>query len=407
MKKLITLMLVQNIVIDGQIQVLPKDGLDLFNDMMRYLFDNCRTEFGTIGFWGTERIFLADDEVDFVLLNDNEVFERLPTRKIKFLVKIYKELNLSRPVINLSAALPTPEIETVFVFDKSGYRPVIANDEFEWYQRRFQNSKVYYCFEWDGQIGIIALNSFANVAPVFWKGVMKHIRTLILIIVSYSGHSVVTGGTFDSGIPSIISSNYVTETYTIDQIVTHNRGLATPLEKMFEFYGWLIPVATLIILLIVLVVIYPSSSVNDSKLSFAAFECLRLLIGNSIYTRMDTDKIRIFFSVIFFYFLAIQTTFSGQLAAFLTKPVYRKNVETLVDLEDPRYAKIYADESLYNYIELTPLYNNTLFGVNKCEEYIEDPSVACIDQQNYLTPLIATYNLHTPKKFVKLSYSTL
>ncbi|CAG5100469.1 Protein of unknown function [Cotesia congregata] len=523
MKKLIALMLVQSIVI-GQVQVPLEDGLDLFNNMMKYLFNNCRTEFGTIGFWGIDRIFLADDEIDFVLLNDSEVFERSPTRRIKFLVKIYEGFNLRRPIINLFSAVPTPEIETVFVFDKGGNRPRIAVGEFYWYQKLFRNSKVYYCFEWERQIGIITFNAFADVAQALWikvpqiypsinpdnssvewwnfgaiykketkfdyvgsqlckniffdrteklngytiraaakiynyfDPIFKKIDGLItkatdieqLTAVFSLRRGLFSKALVDSlnvsieithGMPIDITlnpfellmsgdieidltlttwmnndgefdmMNYVHLSYPFfffyEHIVTQNRGLATPLEKMFEFYGWLTPIATSIILLVVLVVIYLPKSVNSSKFSFAVFECLRLLIGNSIYTRMDTAKMRIFFSVIFLYFLIIQATFSGHLAAFLIKPVYRKNVETLEDLEDPRYTKIYAGIRNADYINGTPLYKKTSFGKNECKKYIVDPSVACIDEQSYLSPLIATYKLHTPKNFFKLNYATL
>ncbi|KAH0555038.1 hypothetical protein KQX54_014864 [Cotesia glomerata] len=64
--------------------------------------------------------------------------------------------------------------------------------------------------------------------------------------------------------------NYIHPSYPFffiyEKIVTHNRGLATPLEKMFEFYGWLSIIVTSIILLVGCVVIYLSKSVNSSNL---------------------------------------------------------------------------------------------------------------------------------------------
>ncbi|CAD6232590.1 GSCOCG00006965001-RA-CDS, partial [Cotesia congregata] len=196
--------------------------------------------------------------------------------------------------------------------------------------------------------------------------------------------------------------------FLYDVIVTHNRGLESPLEKMFKFYGWLTIIATTAIIWITFTVIYLSNSQNSSKLSFAVFECLRILLSNSIYTRMNTAKIRIFFSVIFLYFLIIQATFSGHLAAFLTKPVYKKNVETLEDLKDPRYTKIYARKGTESYFDDPVPFNKTQFDINAdCVKYISDKSVACVDYKNYLEYLIPDHNLYTPKKNLMSIYSLL
>lgn len=193
-----------------------------------------------------------------------------------------------------------------------------------------------------------------------------------------------------------------------DVIVTHSRGFSSPLEKMFNFYGWLIIIATTIIILMTFVVIYLSNSKKKSKLSFTTFECLRLLINNSINTRMETFKMRIFFSVIFFYFLVIQATFSGHLAAFLTKPEYRKNVETLEDLRDPRYTKIYADIGTKYYITDELLLKKTIFGTFDCDVNImNDTSVACVDTFVALKHLIIQYNLHHTNKKVLSGFYAL
>lgn len=132
------------------------------------MFYHCRSEFGTVGFWGNYKIFLANDEADFVLLNDSEVFKRSPTRRVKFFVEIYDKINFNWPMINLYEAAPTPEVETMFVFDRIDYRPTIVLSEFSWYQKRFKNSKFYYCFAWEGDIVILTLNVLGGHAPMPW-----------------------------------------------------------------------------------------------------------------------------------------------------------------------------------------------------------------------------------------------
>ncbi|CAG5074270.1 Protein of unknown function [Cotesia congregata] len=180
-----------------------------------------------------------------------------------------------------------------------------------------------------------------------------------------------------------------------DVIVTHRRGLMTPLEKMFNFYGWLTIAATVIIITTAFLVIYLS---NNLHLSFSIFDSLRLIINVAITSKMDSTKSRIFFSMIFLYFLVIQATFSGHLAAFLTKPEYRKNVESLEDLKDPRYQVIYAHESSKGYITDESLLSKTIFGEYDCNiNTIINPRAACITNHKMVNYLIAQYDLHQAK----------
>lgn len=153
-------------------------------------------------------------------------------------------------------------------------------------------------------------------------------------------------------------------------------------------------------MLMVFVVVYLSNRTEYySTLSFAIFECLRLLINNSIYTRMDTTKIRIFFFVIFLYFLIIQATFSGHLAAFLTKPEYRKNVKTLDDLKDPHYTVIYVSDSCKDYITDPLLLNKTIFKQGACHIDL-NKLIACIDDYNSLRDLVMKHKFHGPDNVV-------
>lgn len=92
---------------------------------------------------------------------------------------------------------------------------------------------------------------------------------------------------------------------------------------------------------------------------------------------------------IFLYFLVIQATFSGRLAAFLTKPEYRKNVETLEDLKDPRYETIYASLIAKEYITDPVLIGKTNFNNYwACENDIRTKSIACIGSLGFSKRMI-------------------
>lgn len=189
--------------------------------------------------------------------------------------------------------------------------------------------------------------------------------------------------------------------YTTIEMVTHKRALLTPLEKIYNYYGYLIVLATIIILLITFIVIY----LTEGSISFAIFEVLRLLINAEILTRMSTTSSRLFFSVIFLYFLIIHGTFNGRLAEFLTRREYHKNVETLEDLKDPRYVQIYTYPLAEQFITDPILKAKTIFNSNKCPKKIENnSSVACINNYVSLLPAIHAYDLHRPKKPLLTAY---
>ncbi|XP_044592482.1 uncharacterized protein LOC123270472 [Cotesia glomerata] len=188
-----------------------------------------------------------------------------------------------------------------------------------------------------------------------------------------------------------------------DVIVTHRLGLMTPLEKMFNFYGWLTIAATVVIISAAFLVIYLS---NNLHLSFSIFNSLRLIINIGITSKMESTKSRIFFSMIFLYFLVIQATFSGHLAAFLTKPEYRKNVESLDDLKDSRYQVIYAHKSSEGYITDESLLSKTIFGKYHCNtDTIVNPRVACVVSYRTIRYLIAEFDLHQAKNPLVSSFN--
>ncbi|XP_057331412.1 uncharacterized protein LOC130671499 [Microplitis mediator] len=143
---------------------------------------------------------------------------------------------------------------------------------------------------------------------------------------------------FFFGFPGSYQINYSGFT-----IFSRNRGFKTPLEKMYKFYGPLMIAATIIISAITYFVIWYVNKPRGH--SFAVFEILRLWTSTSLYTKIDTLALRIFFAVIFFYFLILQATFQGHLSKFLTKPELRDNAESLADLRSSLYEKIYVTQS--------------------------------------------------------------
>lgn len=198
----------------------------------------------------------------------------------------------------------------------------------------------------------------------------------------------------------IFSVTYPVMFYSVF-IVTHTRGLLTPLEKIYNYYGYLIVTSTIIILAMTFVVIY----LSKRDVAFVIFEIIRLLINAEIFTPMKTSSSRIFFSMIFLYFLIIHGTFSGRLAEFLTRIEYRKNVETLEDLKDPRYTKIYAYNRAREFINDPELIAKTNFRGYVCGLQIrKDPSVACINDLSELLPAINNYNLHRSKRALVTGY---
>ncbi|XP_044580572.1 uncharacterized protein LOC123262431 isoform X1 [Cotesia glomerata] len=137
--------------------------------------------------------------------------------------------------------------------------------------------------------------------------------------------------------------------YTGYTIFSKNRGLRSPLEKMYDFYGPMMITATVIISAITYFVIWYINKLRGHW--FAIFEIFRLWTSTSLYSKIDSLALRIFFGVIFIYFLILQATFSGHLSKFLTNPELRHNAETLEDLKSRRYGKFcYSPPSRYLFV---------------------------------------------------------
>lgn len=195
-------------------------------------------------------------------------------------------------------------------------------------------------------------------------------------------------------------------TMVSDVIVTHNRKLAPPLAQLNNSYVHLMAISILVIILITFIVIYSSAKINNNRLSFACFECLRLLIRNRLSTQMNTLKVRMFFFMVFIYFLLMIEIFSGYLTAFLIKPEQQKNAETTYDLLDPRYKTIYFSTNIYDYYK-DPTYEKYEYET-ECENFIKNnESVACIIYDKAVKYINIAYDLHVSKKALVNSFFTI
>ncbi|XP_034947808.1 uncharacterized protein [Chelonus insularis] len=121
-------------------------------------------------------------------------------------------------------------------------------------------------------------------------------------------------------------------------IVSHNQGYQTLFEQMYNLFGKWIVLYTCCLLTITFIVCFYFAKTD--RTAFAIFEVIRLLISSSIRTNMNTLTLKIFFLMILFYIVIIQSLFQGKLAGFLTNPSTKKNADTLDDLESPLYGTI-------------------------------------------------------------------
>lgn len=189
-------------------------------------------------------------------------------------------------------------------------------------------------------------------------------------------------------------------------IFTNDPGFLTPIEKIYNYYGITTVVSMTIVLSITFIVIFLC---EEKKLSFAVFEILRLLVNTAMKTPMKKSAKRIFFSMIFLYFLIIQATFQGRLAGFLTKNERRRPVETIEELEDPQYEKIWYDYFDFN-VKSEDIMKKlfTGYNTNSCYDVIKNnTSVACIDNLLSQFSTLFKLNLSVSKNPILVTYNFL
>lgn len=208
------------------------------------------------------------------------------------------------------------------------------------------------------------------------------------------------------------SASY-TVIYTGFSIFSHNLGYCTPLEKIYKFYGPVMIAATIIFSTLTYFIIWYVS--NPRRHSFAVFEIIRLWTCTSLYTKMDTLALRIFFSVIFIYFLILQATFQGHLSKFLTKSELRANAKALADLKSSYYQEIYVTKVTKLFLEddiVLKTKSHVTTIPNCIDSVLNSTSAACI--MNYLGFLQhfqrknlskeVLKNFYLPKTFLRNSY---
>ncbi|KAK0174863.1 hypothetical protein PV327_010584 [Microctonus hyperodae] len=180
-------------------------------------------------------------------------------------------------------------------------------------------------------------------------------------------------------------------------IATNNQGYCSPLEKIEKFYGVITLISMCILLTLTFIVVLISS--KKFKYSFAIFEVIRLLINASLFSKMDTTSRRIFFSMIFLYFLIFHATFQGHLASFLTRIEYRKGAETLEDLRDTKYREIYTYPGVSDVIDDPVVKNKIIMGHIACGNHlINNENAACVTDIIFLTDLAMKYKFELSKK---------
>ncbi|KAK0166747.1 hypothetical protein PV327_004236 [Microctonus hyperodae] len=185
--------------------------------------------------------------------------------------------------------------------------------------------------------------------------------------------------------------------YSRIYLVTNNRGFYTPLEKIKNFYGLVTLVSILVILFLTYSVIVLSG--RRRRWAFAGFEILRLLINTGLHSRINTLAKKIFFTMIFLYFMIIHATFQGHLAAFLTKNEYRENVEKLEDLKDSRYSVIYGGPGIVPYLTDPLLKEKFVVSHPNCGSLIiGDDSAACIADIFYVQGFAFDKQLHVSRE---------
>ncbi|XP_074112264.1 uncharacterized protein LOC141535972 [Cotesia typhae] len=186
-------------------------------------------------------------------------------------------------------------------------------------------------------------------------------------------------------------------------LIFHDPGQLTPLEKICNYYGVTTGVSLIIILSVVFIAVF---FWGKTTLSFAFFEIFLLLINTEIKIPMKRSSKRVFFSVIFLYFLIIHATFVGYLAEFLTKKENRPSVETVEDLQDSQYKAVHGSHVIERYFwDISSLDNiNVTFSYpdiedSKCRDLIKnDTSVVCADDPKVLLDEIISFNLLYSKR---------
>ncbi|XP_044575411.1 uncharacterized protein LOC123259170 isoform X3 [Cotesia glomerata] len=172
-------------------------------------------------------------------------------------------------------------------------------------------------------------------------------------------------------------------------ILSNNERYSSTLEKIHISFDLSLILGTIIISIITYLVLLFANL--NRTCSFSTFEIIRLWISVSLNTRMNSQPLRIFFSSIVIYFLVMHITLQGDLVDRLSKSKLRKNVDSLSDLRNNYYQKIFTvhdvstDDFEHENIEIAKKLITTPYSYGMyVKNVIKDPSSVCIAYYNWL-----------------------
>ncbi|KAK0161609.1 hypothetical protein PV327_010064 [Microctonus hyperodae] len=217
----------------------------------------------------------------------------------------------------------------------------------------------------------------------------------------------IINGFYDIALSSRNIVYNVSSTYPLVQmhlrILTQQRDFLLPEQRVMKIHSMEIYYLTIIVLLItyaLMVKIY-----KKQKLTSAALDVLRLLLGAGIilpFTRLST---RIYFISIFLLIIIINGAFQAHLSALLTKRD-RYYVDDMNDLKTYDY-KIYAGKLYKSDIELQSAHIPDIKYVQggDCTKYVlNDSSSACIERPQRMLRYAISHKLHISQSEFGVAY---
>ncbi|KAK0174858.1 hypothetical protein PV327_010579 [Microctonus hyperodae] len=190
------------------------------------------------------------------------------------------------------------------------------------------------------------------------------------------------------------------------RLLTQKRNFLRPEEKVAAYYSTELLYLTGIILL--LTYLFLVLSYEKEKYSSALFDILRLIFSSSLLLPFNKLSKRIFFVWIFQLIIILNTSFQGNLSAFLTRP-FRYSIDTLQDLVTFNY-DIYtpvAYGQLIDTVEVDAL-PIQFIPESDCGSYILNNSrAACLEAPSRMLSWTTQTECHISKTNVVELYITL
>ncbi|KAK0157301.1 hypothetical protein PV328_011059 [Microctonus aethiopoides] len=217
----------------------------------------------------------------------------------------------------------------------------------------------------------------------------------------------IMNGSYDIALSARNIVYNVSSTYPLVQmhlrILTQQRDFLLPEQRVMNIHSIEIYYLTIIVLLItyaLMVKIY-----KKQKLTSAALDVLRLLLGAGIilpFTRLST---RIYFISIFLLIIIINAAFQAHLSALLTKRD-RYYVDDMNDLKAYDY-QVYTGKLYKSDIELHSMHIPHINYVQggDCTRYVlNDSSSACIERPQRMLRYATSHKLHISQSKFGVAY---